>query len=187
MTPQQRIIQRLMGVFGEPKTIDPQLFLTEFAAAIDGWDSHILEQTGKEVIRRCKYWPRPAEVIEIAEEMVAARAQKSKLGAGIDPAHRDWTTEAFVEANRLIRCEMGKQAAAEGWIGQLHDFCRRTRALPNDRQIRDLKHEAKLFDEAYRACVEGRGGTLNDALKRMGDSFIAKRARLAQIVEGAAA
>jgi len=176
------LISRLTNVYGEPRSDDPVGYLRELRAALAGWDEHTLNTAASRLIKVAKFWPRPAEIIEIAEQIAAEKV----LPRQNPTEHGDFTTQAFVDANRLIRSDLGKQAAKEGWVGQLHDFCRRTRALPNERQIRDLKHEARLFDEAYTACVEGRGGTLNDALKRMGDSFIEKRARLAQIVEGAA-
>lgn len=73
MSPQERLIARLMTVYGEPKTNDPGLYIEEFDKAVQGWSAEILDQAGDEVIRKCTFWPRPAEIIERCESIAAAR------------------------------------------------------------------------------------------------------------------
>lgn len=65
------IIARLMAMFGEPKTIDPDLFLAEYAKAIKGWDVDVMSKAADEAIKECVYWPKPAELIKRAERIAA--------------------------------------------------------------------------------------------------------------------
>lgn len=76
MTPDERLIARLMTVFGEPRTDDPILYIEEFRKAIRGWDSDLLERAGDDVIRSSKFWPRPAEIIEKLE--AASRQREAR-------------------------------------------------------------------------------------------------------------
>lgn len=76
MTPDERLIARLMTVFGEPRTDDPILYIEEFRKAIRGWDADLLERAGDDVIRSSKFWPRPAEIIEKLE--AASRQREAR-------------------------------------------------------------------------------------------------------------
>lgn len=63
MTPEQKLISRLLAMFGEPKSLDPDQFVKDFAKAIEGYSPELLEAAGDAVIRKCTFWPKPAEVI----------------------------------------------------------------------------------------------------------------------------
>lgn len=73
MTPQAKLISRLLNIFGEPKCEDPAAYIDEFEQAISGYAEDVLAQAGTEVIKRCTFWPRPAEVIGIIEEICRRR------------------------------------------------------------------------------------------------------------------
>jgi hypothetical protein len=64
MTPQQRVMNRLVTVFGEPRTPDVQGFFEEFARALNGYSPEALEAACNRVIETCTYWPKPAEMLE---------------------------------------------------------------------------------------------------------------------------
>lgn len=74
----ERTIQRLLTVFGEPKTDNPDLYLEEFAKAIEGFSDAVLTAACDAVIRECVFFPRPAEVRERAHK-VAARLSGSRV------------------------------------------------------------------------------------------------------------
>lgn len=73
MTPETQLIARLVNVFKEPQCEDPDAYVAEFRKAIKGYTADVLEQAGDEVIKRCTFWPRPAEVIGIIEEICRRR------------------------------------------------------------------------------------------------------------------
>lgn len=63
MSPEQKLLSRLLAMFGEPKSLDPDQFVKDFAKAIEGYSPELLELAGDAVIRKCTFWPKPAEVI----------------------------------------------------------------------------------------------------------------------------
>lgn len=65
------LIDRFMAVFGEPKTVDVDKFLDEYAKALRGLDARVLEKAGDTIIKRSTFWPRPAEVYAEAEKAAA--------------------------------------------------------------------------------------------------------------------
>jgi hypothetical protein len=153
--------------------------VSETRKALAGWDLRTLDEAADRLAKTCKFFPKPAEVIEVCEAIASSRGQYSA-----PPSNPDWTADAFKAANRLVHSDMGRQAAREGWIGTLHDFCRINRRMPNGHEISHLKKEAKLFDEAYSQCCTGNGGTLGEALKKLGETFLERRNKLAAMAHG---
>jgi hypothetical protein len=70
MTPEHMATHRLMTIFGEPKTPDPALFLAEFVKAIKGYSPAVLDEAVNRIIKANVFWPKPAEVREIAESIL---------------------------------------------------------------------------------------------------------------------
>lgn len=60
-----KMLSRFITVYGEPKTDDPVAFLEEYARAIDGFDSVIIEEAATRVMRTHEYptWPTLGEII----------------------------------------------------------------------------------------------------------------------------
>lgn len=177
MTPANHFIDRMLSIFHAPVTENERGFVEEMRKALAGWDLSILDMAADRLAKTAKFFPKPAEVIEVCEAIAAERAPKGPT----PPVNLYFTADAFRTANRLIRSEMGREAARDGWIGQLHDFCRQHARLPKGFDISHLKSEAKLFDDAYSACCAGKGGTLGTALQKLGETFLAKRNDLAAI------
>lgn len=73
MTPQASTVAKLLAVFGEPRTENPAVYLTEFTKAISCYPGDILELACNDVIRTCTFFPRPAEIVQRAEEAMALR------------------------------------------------------------------------------------------------------------------
>jgi len=100
-----------------------------------------------------------------------------------EPVDLSWTTAAVATADRLIVCDLGRLAADEGWILSLHDFCRKNRALPNDRQVGDLRLAARRFDEAF-ALARSLKTKQGRALMELGATMLAGRDDCARIAYG---
>lgn len=92
----------------------------------------------------------------------------------------------------LIRCEMGRTAAREGWIGELFAFVRENGHLPRTQSeikilidganVDDARGGARGTDERFRKCVTGEAGPLSGVLVRLGESMLARRKALAEFV-----
>lgn len=64
MSPTDRAIARLTAVYGEPKTTDPEMFLTEFAKALEGSDPAFIDKAIDQWMRKdTPFWPRPGELL----------------------------------------------------------------------------------------------------------------------------
>jgi hypothetical protein len=93
--------------------------------------------------------------------------------------------DAFKLANDLIRGELGRRAAQEGWVLTLRDFIVKHGRLPDGRGeieriigIRD-KFLMNLID-----CIEGRGGFFGHDLVKLGKSMARREYEIAQRVLG---
>jgi hypothetical protein len=161
MTPEDRLIQRFISVYGEPKTPNPEMFLNEFAEAISGWNIQILDKVGSDIIRSSQFWPKPAEIIERAKLLAAERSKngqdvryrfKSKMGP-YDPA----------------TVEQWKRAAE--WRASLPDDHPLVRqAAPLNRVLMDVSRPAfeKMMRESpNQGLYRIRGGKLTEASRKM--------------------
>jgi len=107
MKPEDQLIDRLLTVFGEPKVDNPDGYLAEFAKALRGYDAETLEAAGDAVIRKCKFWPRPAEVQEQCE-IEGSRLLRLRSGgrikddSGISGSGHIPTIEECERANALV-------------------------------------------------------------------------------------
>lgn len=75
MSAPAQIVARLMAVFGEPKTPDPDQFLAEFELAISREPESFLQQATSNLIRTSSFWPRPAEIIAEVRRLAAEQAR----------------------------------------------------------------------------------------------------------------
>lgn len=103
LTPAETAVQRLMAVFGEPRTTNPDMFLIEFVKAVKGYPDDVLIQACDHVIRKCTYWPKPAEMREAAERILASRQSESRADyiRRLDEQERDWKAPNEEERTRV--------------------------------------------------------------------------------------
>ena len=151
------IIDRFVAVFGEPRVPDPALFLVEYRRALVGLDAGVLDKVADVLICKSTFWPKPAEVLELASGILAdrdRRAAASRPGTSL--------TRQMVIANRLIQCDLGRRAADDGWVRQLWDFCCAHGRLPGEYEIGKLiassrEHDALVADLARKptALIKG--------------------------------
>lgn len=143
------------------------------------YDEDVLQRAATRIVRseaKDRRFPLPAACRAACEEILKLdRASqpptiedKAKQFAG----HADWQ---YRLADDLIMCGLGRQAAREGWILSLHDFCRNNGRLPKEQwEIRKCIDGARGFDEAYEALVRN-GGVLSRELIALGDSMLKRR------------
>lgn len=146
-----------------------------------GFSPDVLQGACESIIRNRKdrRFPLLAECRSAcveAQRWLDMEKNKGDLIKSSQPAgsHLDWTADRLKLATDLCMSPMGRQAAKEGWIQQLHDFARRNSRLPQPNEIGALKREAKLFDEAYAKCVKG-GWPQAEELERLGALMLKRR------------
>ena len=181
-----------LAVHFPPKHARPELensWLRSMADALRGYSPAILAEAARHIIDHRKYttFPLPSECREAC--IAAARRQESQVRAETLPEFRSsmpfWASEERERlANDLIKSAMGKQAANEGWVLALWNFCLEHARIPtNQAEIGRCRREAKDLDEAYAMCLRG-GWPEAKKWETFGSSMLAKREKLAAEVLG---
>jgi hypothetical protein len=70
-----QLFERFLVTFGDPKTANLPAYIDEYAKALAGFAEADLMRAGDYLIRTARFFPRPAEVLEIVRPMVLARQQ----------------------------------------------------------------------------------------------------------------
>ncbi len=179
------VIEPMQLLFGEFGTDDADLIVKTYVRQFEKFDSRVLAETWDAVVAdfmpsKRQPWPPIALIRKTAERVTEDHALASeRMAPKNQPANPAWSPDAFRIANRLICSDLGRIAAREGWITQLHDYCRKARSMPDASAIARLKRQARLFEEAYTQVCRGDGGMLSASLLKLGDSMLARRDELA--------
>lgn len=104
MSPAEEAIERLIAVFGEPKTPSPERFLDEYRKALTGLEARILDGAVDRIIKRSTFWPKPAEIIEEANTIAAAvyRHQSTNWDAVEADRKRGWSPDDLAKHNEFM-------------------------------------------------------------------------------------
>lgn len=179
-------------------------WLRSYYGELRNFEPPVLERAMKELLRkprRDKRFPALAECIKECSEAkrwLELEENRHLLPAAAVLPHGEWSRERRELADQLVSGAMGKEAAKNGWIGILHEFCRKYQRLPDQSkkmeyrkkpwdvptmipEIDWCKREAKDFDEAYAACVRG-GWDQAKAHEKMGADMLRRRNALADKV-----
>lgn len=135
--------------------------------------------------RKDRRTPTVAECISAcAEALRWINIEKGKQALPIEEQKQtlsEYSQDRIKLANDLVMGSLGKQAAKEGWILSLHDFCRNKLRLPMSHEVDKCKKGAKEFDESYRLAVKG-GWPQAAALEQLGAKMLKKRQELSDMV-----
>jgi len=169
-----RLLARLCVVYGQPDSPDPVAYLNEISNLIGRYSDTELEKAGDAILRnhRGRSFPTPSEIAAACADARASSTREVTPESKVDPA---WSNARVALADKLIRTPLGRTAADEGWILALHDFIRVNGRLPEQGEIGPLRAKARGFDDAYASVLRGETGPLTGALRRLGDTFLAKR------------
>lgn len=121
MKPEQRIVSRLLTMFGEPKTDDPIAYMNEFERAVAGYSAEVLERAGNETIKRSKFWPRPSEIVERADRIAAeiAAEQRRRNPPPVEPELPPPTPEQVARAKAIVAAAKAAMTAEQDKPRQL--------------------------------------------------------------------
>ena len=183
-----KMLARFGLAYGPPSK-DPReavAFLSEFARLLSKYDAAELEAAADKVIvsRKFRTWPTIGDAIAALEDARADSRERNLPEFRTAFAYPDWSHAAVRRAAELIRSSMGERAAREGWIVGLHDYCRKNGRLPWQYEIGPMIDSAEFVAR----CAAGAEdmGVMHKALMKLGQDFLVKRERLAQIALGAA-
>lgn len=135
-------IARLAAVYGTPTTPDPPAFKAAVRDALAGFDAEVIDALRLRLVREWTKakWPLPAELRAFAgQEANRLHAERRTAEHMAKQARDPWSDESIREADRMILCDLGYEAAQDGWIIPLHGHFRETGAWPDAGEISKLK------------------------------------------------
>lgn len=157
---------------------------------IGGFSDEVLERALASLVRREEH--RMPTVGECVSACVEAKRwlERDKRSAELpiegsqSAGEGEWSSERQKLAYDLLKTQTGRQAASEGWILALWDFCRKNRRLPTHQtEIAACKRSSAEFDETYAKCIRG-GWPQASHWAEVGEAMLAKRERMRAEVLG---
>ena len=152
------------SVFFKSGTDEAAEWIKSMIGIVGVYDDAVLGAAFVLILRTRKEtrFPLPAEIIAVCDSVVQARNRKpmaEKMRDGVfdghsAPPHSRARTALVLD---LLRGEMGREAARDGWIGSLVDHVRYAKELPDGSMIRTIKARAVEFQEIRERCHHGVG------------------------------
>lgn len=148
---EENFIAPLLMHFSPPELENPALidvFYDDIIEDVMAYPIDVLRLAVKK-IRRSRVYPTFPPIAECLAACREAHGELIKPPVKHDSVdHPEWSKARVAAANRMICCPMGVQAAQEGWIVWLWDWCREHDGLPNKYDAQKIVgkfREAELY------------------------------------------
>lgn len=179
-------LSKVRAHFGDPRLaegVEEKDFYADFIRELSYYSDRCLTLAGQKLVasREKRIFPTLAACIGACREVSMQLAAEGPVQPRKD-RNPEWSKEAYAEANRLICSEIGRRAAAEGWIIGLWDFCRENRRWPNNFEAKRVMDKS-LSTWRELQFIEDDEATLSNP-KQLIKSFKRQRAHLSQIARG---
>jgi len=140
----ERFIERMAGVFGPPNGELGRVLAEHLAP----FPPEVLTAIAEHFIltRKWKTWPMPVEVLGAAKDEAAKRAAETNAGSFRKRKDDVWAEFRCVRADALIESGIGTQAAEQGWLDALWNFCRCHERLPDRHEEQALRRTVLARD-----------------------------------------
>ena len=174
-----KFIARMLVVYGQPDTADDEMFVAEYKRILSNYPADVLDAAVVRLLKTRKYrtWPTIADCVTVAEAVCADKAREQKAPIIAGEARRK---AELVEA--VMRSEMAKTAAREGWILGLKGFVETHNRRPRDYEIFDIKETSEFVAKCAAGAVDM--GVAHQALLKLANAMLARREKLAKQVLG---
>jgi hypothetical protein len=154
--------------FTIPAGMDQKGFLDDVADALSGFTVSQLEAAATWF--RDKYEPRTFPTIAVCKSACARMPREADIAIAQKAYARESNRKADeavefrrrIEAYKLCRCAMGREADHNGWLPALIEFCEDNQRLPAGHEIDDVKAKAQRSADALESLLKGmkEGGSL---------------------------
>jgi hypothetical protein len=178
----QKFLVRIGNVW--PKRLEDDnidTWIDEWEGALKQFDKWVIEAAATRIVhdRTQAGFPFPAEVRKVCFQ-VLADDRKSKPELQTEQKPRD----PYALAEQLMRCELGKRAAREGWALTLRDFIAEKHRLPEEGEVRRLIQIRNEFIVKLKECLSGNGGIMGAGLADLGKKMVKREHEIARKVLG---
>ena len=145
-----------------PDTATADDFMRDFRKDLSGFSGDVYALAAKN-LRTAKVYRKffptngtiRAACLDARDELMTQAGRAKRNDARDDGA---WRPERIALADRIIRSPLGVQAAEEGWIVHLHDWCRENKRVPNDFEKREVRrHGLEIAAERDRLAQAAEG------------------------------
>ena len=177
------VIRRFVTVFGEPKTDNSSAMVAEYERALHGTSPEVLHRAVDKLLRKTKFrvWPTIGEcmdAVQAAAEEVRSQSSQARPDQPFVETYPEWSDEAFVIADRMVRCKLGKAALEQDWLLGLHEFIRKERRYPSGNEQKEIIRQTRRLDR----CASGQEhmGMMHEGLKELAVSFVERRKQLTE-------
>lgn len=163
-------------------------WMRDYVRVIGKYDADVLSRAAHKIIetRTESRFPKPAECraacVEADRDLATLRKDQGLLSHG----QRDqspWASWRQDMADTLIKTDMGRQAAREGWVLLLWNYCRDHGRLPSPDMAARFAREARAIDDLIQEN-EGRIDGLSQACARFGRTILERRDEMQAYVAG---
>lgn len=172
------LLNRLVVVFGQPRTDDVEMFLAEYARTLGRYALPELDAAVDRLLmqHRHRSFPTIAECVNAVHESrdVAASTRQRTIGS-YEPA--GWRSADSSIADGLCRSDIGRQAYRDGWLNGLHRFCAREHRLPNSHEQADIVSTGRFVDRCAAGLVDM--GAAHVALLKLAQFLVQRRETIA--------
>lgn len=192
------LLERLRTIYGLPNGVDDDAvpkFFAEYVRALEGFDAKVMRKTGDHLLRTSKFWPRPSEIVDVAEGYIPYIPPASSGDSAVHRAiqsQRDMIAAATREYMTSCPSSLIDMALKQGWSRSLEDVARdvirrcyeRDGKLPTQAMMTNFRMPQADVDDyarngqshlqmdvdmllAARAQTGATDGVLSDVTKRM--------------------
>lgn len=135
-------LQPLGRQFQMPKgaSVEPEAWVSDYVEALEGYTDSLLALAAKNIIknRESRSFPLVAECVKACRDTMD-QISEPDLSKPIDVKHDEWREERKELADKLFKCEMGREAVKEGWSWALWDWLRENGRHPNKYEVEKIR------------------------------------------------
>lgn len=164
-----------------------QIFLRDFKTDFGGFSERVYTLAAQKLRTdpsAKKSFPVNGAILAACQEVQRELAMDGAKPAATADRNPEWSPKRIELANRMMHSDLGRQAAEEGWIVSLHDFCREQARLPNRFEAEKVR-SAALARKAERERRELEFGGNPKLIQVIAKAMEAKRARLSALANEA--
>lgn len=179
----EKVLSRLGNIW--PKRLDDDGvtdFLADWESALKPFEGWVIDAAATRLIqsRTKTVFPFPREMIDACNEVLADDRRSKPTLSPQGNGHGD----PFKLADDLMRGELGRRAAREGWALRLRDFIADNHRLPDEGEARRLIKHRDEFVVKLRECIRGDGGLFGAGLADLGRKMVKREHDIAQRILG---